>query len=190
MSIDLEHKGCGYLLYRLDQLLTRNEPKLTNEEITRRIITNAGMSDSVSFYSGIGANRKHLDEEKLLKLYKEIQLKLDVSAAYAFANMIFDMPNLAPSNVLINIYNLAENNWAYDPDSDKNFIGTAQDDRPIVADSSEEIYLSVSASLISSGVEDESELIRNSFRNSFDPDELQRIKDSRNILRDKDYNET
>lgn len=164
----------------------RNEPR--NQEpktvVTAKAILNSTkLSEAASIWSGLPANREYYDECELKKIYDMVKERTGESAAHSFANMVLDMPSLAPANLVRAFISLAYNNWIYDSQFSEHILVGKTDIRPVKEDEAESIYDAVAEGFfgkIATTVdkEDETGVIKKGFENVLG-DELKVIMASR-----------
>ncbi|GAG24521.1 unnamed protein product, partial [marine sediment metagenome] len=88
----------------------RGEPRKQEPEsvVTAKAILNSTkLTEAASYWSGLPANREYYDERELKKIYDMVREKGGEPAAHSFANMVIDMPSLAPSNLVRAFISLA-----------------------------------------------------------------------------------
>ena len=187
MEMEARPRGCGYWFHRLDAFFASDDYEPTNINIAHSALIDAGMSIFPSYYSGLPANREYIDEEKLMKIYQDVSQRVDEHSAYAFANMVLDMPSLAPSNIIGATVTLAENDWVYVPDFSEHILEGKTDMRPITLEDleSDEDAMAIavgSLAALMADEPDESELIREKFRERLAED-MSKIMEAREYFK-------
>ena len=154
-------------------------------EVAKVILNSTIFSEVASYWSGMPANTEYCGADEFMKVYDRALEIVGQDAAYSFANMIIDMPTLAPSNVIRAVISLAENDWLYDPQFSER-ISAERDPRPVRVDqarSEHDFYAEkVFGNLtMTTNIDDETEVIREGFELALG-DELTKILASRESI--------
>jgi len=187
-------KGIVKSIKRILQPEKRIEYKSGGQELepesvvtAKNILNETKFSEVASFWSGLPANREYFDGSELKKVYDKVKNEEGTGAAYSFANMVVDMPSLAPSNLIRAFLSLAGNNWIYDPRFSERILAGNTDIRPVKRENefvkSEEAIAEGFFGRVAATIpkEDETETIKNEFKDILD-EELKAITASREVI--------
>ena len=93
-----------------------NEDREMSEGVLDQILRPLDMSSRPSNYSGYGAERRHLDEDKLIMIWRQTDCICGADRADQFAAMVLALPSLAPTEFLRHFHFLVENDWQWSND--------------------------------------------------------------------------
>lgn len=158
-------------------------------DTAKAILNQTKLTEVASHWSGLPARREYYDERDLMKIYDLVSRQVGKSAGHSFANMVIDMPSLAPANMVRAIISLARNNWIYDPYFSGKILEGQTDIRPVRPDEAETIHDAVAEGFFGAiaatteNKSDESDSIREAFKTSLGND-LERVMATRVIIDD------
>lgn len=100
----------------------KEKPKLTGEAL----LIYGDIVPLVSYYTGVQANIRDVNGERLLRMYEHLNEKCGKAAATDFVIMLREIPNLSGASVVKSILALAKNNWIYDSEKLSNEISQSE----------------------------------------------------------------
>ncbi len=101
-----------------------------HETVLDRILQPLDMSSRPSYYSGYGAERRHLDENKLIAIWQRTNQVCGPDRADEFAAMVLSLPLLAPTEFLKHFHLLVDNDWQWSDGLIQSGNGVDKTDRP------------------------------------------------------------
>lgn len=156
------------------RLTTRGkEPEPADPDIVIKDILNAtGFTELPSYWSGLPANREYFQGDTLLNVYTRIGKKAGEESAYSFAQMILDMPSLAPSNIVRATLSLSRNSYIYSSEFATEVLKGNSAIRPVQSGpyesiedvAAEDFFGHVAASGLFADIADESDDIKTEFK--------------------------
>lgn len=196
---DLEPQPKG-LIQKINSTLpqgqTESVPKDKEPEsvkMAKAILSETKLSQIASYWSGLPANREYYDEDELRKMYEMVSSQAGEVAACSFANMVLDMLALAPSNLIRAFISLAYNNWIYDSQFSEHILAGKTDVRPVKKGGVENVYDAAAEgffgciAVATVDKKDETEKIKQGFRDILGDELMKTIKISRDVLEQKPY---
>jgi hypothetical protein len=152
----------------------------------KAILNSTKLTEAASYWSGLPANREYYDERELKKIYDLVRERGGKPAAHSFANMVLDMPSLAPSNLVRAFISLSRNNWVYDSQFSEHILAGNTDIRPVKEGEAESVHDAVAEGFfgrIATTVDkdDDTRVIKEGFETILG-DELKAIMASREII--------